>query len=316
LAKPVSPLIGYPVAVAAATLALIIRTTVLAGAPYCAFIAVYPTIIAVAVLFGFGPGLVATALSALAFYFQPVAGFGLVEGPVLVTLLGFVVTTILVCILIQWLRHTIRALIAHQSALQVANDHTATLYRELDHRVRNSLQIAASMLTFQAAGKRSLEVREALEDAAARIRGIALMHDFLAVSSDLREVDLDRYLAKLCAELTEHTGLQCTVEAESIRMGTTRASMLAMIAHELITNVSKYAYPGGAGPVSVLCRREPDGTVRLTVADMGVGLPESIEPGDGGGLGMRIIRSLVEQLNGRFEIARRAGTQTSIIVPV
>jgi two-component sensor histidine kinase len=316
MAKRVPPAIGYPVAVAAVVVALIIRMTVLNVVPYCAFITIYPTIVAVSVLLGLGPGLLATALSAAAFYLDPAGLDRPITSWELVTLAGFVATAVSICVLMEWLRDAFRSLVAQRSALQAANERAATLYRELDHRVRNSLHLAGVMLSVQAGSNRGLpEVKAALDDAAARVRAIALIHEFLAVSSDLKEIELDRYLAKLCGELTEHTALRCTVELEPIRMATERASILAMIAHELITNAAKYAYPGAGGPVTVSCRREPDGMIRLTIADTGVGLPETVQPDAGGGLGMRIIRSLVAQLAGRLEIAHQAGTKISVVVP-
>src|SRR5262249_32203195 len=151
------------------------------------------------------------------------------------------------------------------------------LYRELDHRVRNSLQIAGAMLSVQAAGELgSPVVKAALDNAAARIHAIGLVHKSLAASSDPKEVDLDRYLEEVCKELTEHTALRCTVEIEPTRMATKRAGIVAMIIHELVTNAAKYAYPGGAEkPVRISGRREPDGMVRLTVADEGIGMPDT-----------------------------------------
>jgi two-component sensor histidine kinase len=161
------------------------------------------------------------------------------------------------------------------------------------------------------------KVKAALDDAVARVRAIALVHDSLAISSDPLEVDLELYLMKVCKELTGHAALGCDIKVEPIRMTTKQASVLAMIAHELITNVAKYAYPGGTGgPVRISCRREPDGMVHLTVGDQGVGLPEIVQAGEGGGLGMRIIRSLAQQLDGRVEIARQGGTHISIIMPL
>jgi two-component sensor histidine kinase len=122
-------------------------------------------------------------------------------------------------------------------------------------------------------------VKATLDDATARVRAIGLVHESLAISSDLGEVELDRYLTKFCEGLTQRTKLDCTVDVEPIRMGKKRASILAMIVHELTTNAAKHAYPGGAGgSIRISCRREPNGMIRLAVADMGVGLPSRVQP--------------------------------------
>jgi two-component sensor histidine kinase len=320
LAGRFPPMIGYPVAIAAVILALIVRTTALAMLPGYAFITFFPVIVVVAALCGLGPGLLATALSAFAalyFLMEPAGTFDFANGWEVVALATCVGIALLVCFLMHALGRTVRLLLAERHALELARDHAATLYRELDHRVRNSLQLAGSMLAVQASGNHEEpKVSAALDDATARVRAIGLVHESLAISSGLGDVELDRYMTKFCQELTRHTTLDCRVDVEPIKMATRRASILAMIAHELTTNVAKYAYPGVAGgPIRISCRREPSGMIRLTVADAGVGLPPSVQPGEGGGLGMRIIRALVAQLDGRLEIARQGGTQTSVIVP-
>jgi two-component sensor histidine kinase len=314
LAKRLPPVIGYLAAIVAVGVVLLLRLTALAIIPGYSLILFYPTVVLIALLCGLGPGLIASVLSLVAAWFflmPPPWSFALAEAWEMVVLAIYFSTATMLCFLMHWLRLTIRR-------LQAEREQSATLYQELNHRVRNSLQLAGSMLAVQASSARGEpEVKAALDNATARVRAIGVVHESLVISSDLKEVELARYLEKVCRQLVEPTALDCTIEVGPIWIATKRASILAMIAHELITNVAKYAYPAGTGgPIRISCRREPDGMVRLTVADRGVGLPESVQPAEGGGLGMRIIRLLTKQLDGRLEMKRQGGTQISIIVPV
>lgn len=179
---------------------------------------------------------------------------------------------------------------------------------EAQHRIANNLALIAGYTRLQAtrlhkAGQ-PLSAREAcivLEEAAARIETVGELHRLLSAAPDQGEIDLGRYLDKLCrglvqtvsfagdTTLTHRDSGGCMVRADQV-------TPIALIVSELVTNALKYAHPTGvAGKIVVSCRAATAGLV-VEVADDGVGLSEDFDPRTDGGLGFRVVRGLARQL--------------------
>ena len=190
----------------------------------------------------------------------------------------------------------------------------AELFDELNHRVKNNLAMVASLLQLQARGS-AKAVSEQLTKAAARVQGIAEVHDALTRGASRDAVDFGAYLQDLCATLRRtlitDDRIHLGVETQSVILSVDVAIALGMVVNELVTNAVKYAYPAGqAGTIDVGFRRE-GGQVRLTVADLGPGLPAKPTPGEGG-LGMRLVRSLVDQVRGELIVHDGQGAEFEI----
>jgi two-component sensor histidine kinase len=187
---------------------------------------------------------------------------------------------------------------------KVAETRQAELFSELNHRVKNNLAMVASLLQLQARGARD-EVRTELNKAAARVQSIADVHGALMREVDAEEVDFGAYLQDLCASLTRslviQPGVTLTVEAQSANLPVEAAAPLGMVVNELVTNAVKYAYPDGAtGSIDIRFKREGKHLL-LTVRDDGRGLSDE-NPNRDGGLGMRLVRSLVDSVGGQLEV--------------
>lgn len=193
----------------------------------------------------------------------------------------------------------------------------AELFEELNHRVKNNLAMVSSLLQLQARGT-SGQVRDQLLKAASRVQSIAEVHDSLSRGDAADRVDFGAYLQDLCASLRQslaiedHITLKVETQTESLSVET--AVSLGMVVNELVTNAVKYAYPVGVpGVILVGFSRDGDWMV-LTVRDHGRGLQEEIGPGVGG-LGMRLVRSLLEQLGGDLRIQQGKGAGFEIRLP-
>ena len=177
------------------------------------------------------------------------------------------------------------------------------LLREIYHRVKNNLQIIQSLLRL---GSRDLseEQREPFENAVRRIGAMARVHTLLYNSPDLASIDFKEYLDGLVREIADAFGaeerrIETVVEAQSMRVPLDTAVPLAFIATELLTNAYKHAFPDDrTGRITVMASRE-DGHGLLTIADTGVGLPESTIPKRP--LGLTIVSKLVQQIGGTLE---------------
>jgi two-component system, sensor histidine kinase PdtaS len=188
--------------------------------------------------------------------------------------------------------------------------------RELDHRLANSLQLAADFLIFAQLRVRDAEARTVLIETADRLSAVGQMHRFLAVGRG-PQVDLAAFLAELGELIADSTGLVCDVDAEPVEVPGEVAQHLAIAVNELAMNAAKHAYPWGErGPLHIACRRLAGQRLRLTVADEGRGLGETLTGSRPGGLGMAIVQAVMRQLNGLFEATSDNGARFTLTVPL
>lgn len=190
------------------------------------------------------------------------------------------------------------------------------LLDEVNHRAKNSIQMAISLLDLQRLASPQPEVREALGQAIERLHHVARVHAMLyGHSPDEQSIDFAVYLRTVCAELlgaqSEHA--RVLVEADPLSLDTPRAINLALIAGEAITNALKHAFPDGrTGVVRVECRRD-DREATLTISDDGIGLSAANHEG---ALGMRLIGTLSKGIDGRVSFDGTNGTTVTVTFPV
>lgn len=178
-------------------------------------------------------------------------------------------------------------------------DQKELLMREVDHRVKNSLQLVANLLDLQSGLASETVVRAQLAEARGRVEAVAVLHRSLHGGEGADRVDLAKYLGDLLRNLSEATRAPVAFvrEGPALQLCNDTALSVGLIVNELVTNALKHAYPDGAGPVRVLLRDE-GGRLRLRIADAGVGLPPGFDVCAEGNLGMRIVRMLVDGLGG------------------
>ncbi|WP_165943305.1 PAS domain-containing sensor histidine kinase [Roseicella aquatilis] len=203
-----------------------------------------------------------------------------------------------------------------EAALHEALEVKELLLAEMNHRVKNSLQLVSSLLTLQAARAQAEETRAALDEARGRISVVARLHQRLYRSGLYDAVDLVTLLRDLCADTATALGgdgrIGLVFRPDGVEAGLPlpidRAVPVALIVSELLTNALKYAYPEEApgGLVRVSLRRAPDdsgqGGLLVTVEDDGAGLPEGFDPAASRGLGMRVVTTLARQLRASFSV--------------
>jgi two-component sensor histidine kinase len=191
----------------------------------------------------------------------------------------------------------------------------ALLMREVNHRVGNSLQLIASLLTLQSNANGNDDVSKALSVATGRVLAVAQIHRRLYTSDDVQSVAVDQYLQALVEDLrrsSEGGGTaQLTLDAEAVSGAPDHAVAVGMIVNELVTNALKYAYPEGKGSIRVALRNAGDGRALLTVEDDGVGIAADAPKSTG--LGQRIVRAMGEKLRADIEHdAKHSGTRVLI----
>jgi two-component sensor histidine kinase len=207
-----------------------------------------------------------------------------------------------------------------EASLRLALDRQQLLMKEVNHRVNNSLSIVASMLHLHASVAESKDVQYELREASSRIAAIARAHQRLYKSDRIDTLDLGAYLTDVCKELDDSMpSCEVSVSAEEgIEIRTDRAIPAILLVNELITNAAKYAYPEGNCHVWVTLSRNASGDlVVISVRDEGVGLPASFDIKSGRRLGMRLVDSFSQQLQGDLQVLRRnPGTEFVLTIPL
>ena len=193
----------------------------------------------------------------------------------------------------------------YEGKLKGLIDDKELLMQEVHHRVKNSLQLVRGILSLQARSVTHPEAKSALNDAAARILTVADVHQHLYQGLSTAEVNIQQYLADLASDLTksmlDHSpGRHVTVEAPHLVWPSEKIIALGIIVTELVTNAIKY----GDGPVMVKLAINEDQSATLVVDDQGKGFSEDYRMGKGGGLGSKLIASLVRPDEGRVRIDR------------
>lgn len=204
---------------------------------------------------------------------------------------------------------------ALQARLQASVTEKELLLKELHHRVKNNLQVIASMLRLQSQESADPATAAAFSTSQDRVQTIAAMHESLRHSGDLAEVDMAGYVDRLIDGLRSAYGLDASrisvrTNVENLHLPMDIAVTCGLLVNELVSNAFKHAFPGGRrGEVAVTIARRDGGVCLLEVADTGVGLPAGIEPGTSRTLGLQIVTTLAAQLEGTLEIHRGGGTR-------
>lgn len=202
----------------------------------------------------------------------------------------------------------------YEQQLKGLLDHQQSLLREVNHRVKNSLQLVASMLRLQVAGADE-GAKRLLSDAQARVLAIARAHERLYRTADFTHLDLGIYIREVGTDL--YDGAIRLDLADDIRISTDRAIPLALLVTELVTNSMKYAYPDGrTRPIWVKLAPVSHDQLEITVADEGVGFPEDFDPDASRGLGMRLVKAFAQRLNAKIDFRNRhPGAEVVISLP-
>lgn len=191
------------------------------------------------------------------------------------------------------------------------------LLAEVNHRVKNSLQLVVSALSLQSRRLKDPATKAAFDQAISRVRAITSVHERLYKSENPLVVEMKAYLEGLADDLavTPEMRDRMNVDVDGVSMKTERAIPLAIIVNELITNCLKYAYPADRpGPIVLSLLERDDGMLELTVADEGVGMLNKEETG--GGLGTKLVATMASQLGAAVDrSATKEGFKVSLVFP-
>ncbi|HKK47249.1 MAG TPA: PAS domain S-box protein [Balneolaceae bacterium] len=180
------------------------------------------------------------------------------------------------------------------------------LLSEIHHRVKNNLAVITGLLELQVYNTNSDEATDVLRASQMRINSIALIHEKLYQNENLSEISFDIYLKQLVEAIIQSmeivgTDVEIEIDAEPIELTVNQAIPCGLILNELITNAYKHAFVDReTGNIKVLLTKD-NSRITLQVQDDGVGIPENTDLENPKSLGVKLIRTLSEQLSGEAE---------------
>jgi two-component sensor histidine kinase len=216
------------------------------------------------------------------------------------------------------------ALEERQTALASALHQRDLLMAEIHHRVKNNLQVVASLLNLQADRLRSPSARVEFAVARDRVQALATLHRHLYLHQTFERISLRPFLEELSRQLGDalgagpDSGVDIEIDAEDVEMASDQAISLALLLTEAVSNAMRHGFPDGRHGCIRISLHVEDDTAHLVVEDDGVGLDGTPRETDseGDGLGMRLIDGFASHLGGTAEITSDAGTRIAVQFPL
>lgn len=208
-----------------------------------------------------------------------------------------------------------------ENQIQASLKEKELLLKEIHHRVKNNLQVISSLLNLQSAYIEDKHATDMFKESQNRVRSMALIHERLYQSKDFTSVDFGEYLRKLADSLAYSYGpigrsTKVTIDSDNISLGIDTAVPCGLIINELLTNSFKYAFADGRhGEIQIgfNCENTENCRYRLTVKDNGVGIHPDIDIENTTTLGLQLVVTLTDQINGTMTVNREKGTEFIIV---
>jgi len=203
-----------------------------------------------------------------------------------------------------------KIIVAQKISTQQALEEQNILLKEVHHRVKNNLQIIASILDLQNTEINNKKLKNILEDGQNRIQSIALIHQQLYQSENISDISIDSYINTLInhiATSNSNPNICFKINTNNIRFSINTAVPLGLIINELITNIYKHAFNKfEKGNVFIEITKTTSHLFKLIISDNGKGLPRDFNLLSNKSLGLKLVKILTHQLKGKIKIAKNA----------
>lgn len=204
-----------------------------------------------------------------------------------------------------------------EEAIKKSLTEKEALIREVHHRVKNNMQVVSSLLNLQTQQVEGEEAKKVLLESQNRVKSIAILHEKSFQSSDLNHVKFNEYIPRIVADLFYSYHIQPeqvkqVIEVEDVTLNIETAVPCGLIISELVSNSLKHAFPPGKkGEIHVSL--ESNDKYTLIISDNGIGLPDELDYKKPDTLGLQLVNSLVNQMDGEINLNKSHGTEFSII---
>jgi PAS domain S-box-containing protein len=191
------------------------------------------------------------------------------------------------------------------------------LLKEVHHRVKNNMQVISSILNLQSSYVKDTYALNLLKECQNRIKSMAFIHESLYQTKNFESVNFSEYVATLSKNLV-HTysintkKIKLILTLEKLFLSLDASIPCGLIINEIISNSLKYAFPDNRDGIIFVNLRVVKNKVSIEVGDNGVGIPETVDVKNTQTLGLQLVDTLVEQINGTIKLTRNKGTIFSI----
>lgn len=192
------------------------------------------------------------------------------------------------------------------------------LLKEVHHRVKNNLQIISSILNLQTSFSNDQRVNEILKESQNRVKSMAYLHESLYQNKNFSYINFTDYLVNLSKNLVHsyyfsQGSVELKFDMQKVDLNLDQAIPCGLIVNELLTNAVKYAFNDTSKQGFIFITvKEVNGLVELSVADNGTGLPKGFNVDKTNTLGLQLVSTLTEQLDGELKVLNDNGARFSI----
>jgi two-component system response regulator len=191
------------------------------------------------------------------------------------------------------------------------------LINEIHHRVKNNMQIISSLLNLQTHFASDIKTVNILKETQNRVKSMAIVHEKLYQSPDLTHINFYNYIVSLVTHLFDSYGItksqiKKVIDVQYINLNIDTAVPCGLIICEIVSNSLKYAFKEGRiGKVTVSLKIKEE-KFHLTISDDGIGFPEEIDFKKTDSLGLQLVNSLTNQIDGEIQLDKTNGTKFNI----
>ncbi|MDZ4664205.1 MAG: sensor histidine kinase [Bacteroidota bacterium] len=189
------------------------------------------------------------------------------------------------------------------------------LLAEIQHRVKNNLSVIIGLFNFQSDLTDNAETKTALREAKNRVLSIAMVHDQLHAKDNFSKINLNSYISELIQELMRShpvfSHAEITKNMEDLNLDISKTIPLGLIVNEVVTNSFKHAFKSHKKPALSIKLFIENGAANLVISDNGVGFPP-LKDINKQSLGLSLIESLAEQIDGRVSFNNKEGAQVVV----
>ena len=190
------------------------------------------------------------------------------------------------------------------------------LLHEVHHRVKNNVANIESFLSLQVRSTENPDAKEALKDAASRVKSMRVLYDNLLLTKVLREISIKSYLLNLIDAIRDvfpdNSHVVIEEQITDFKIAAERAITIGIIINEILTNAFKYAFKDSSNGSILVVVDRAENIVTVSIQDNGIGIDEKVLEKKSPGFGLTIIKMLSEQLGGTYSIKNINGTRSTI----